>query len=135
MSNISLDLSNKLPSEQVNIIREVVDAAQSLGLQLFIVGAKVRDLLLQYTYDLPVRRVTNDIDFGIVVDSWGEFKKLENNLIGDKKFQPHPTMRQRLVHESGLFIDLVPFGNLEEVAGADFLASRFLCRYEHGWVP
>ena len=27
MSNISLDLSNKLPGEQVNIVREVVDAA------------------------------------------------------------------------------------------------------------
>lgn len=26
-------------------------------------------------------------------------------------------MRQRLVHESGLLIDLVPFGDLEEVSG------------------
>jgi predicted nucleotidyltransferase len=117
MSNISLDLSNKLPAEQVNIIRYVVRAAESQGLRLFIVGAQARDLLLLYVYDLPVHRATNDIDFGIIVESWDEFTKLRDDLIVDKKFQPHRTMRQRLVHESGLLIDLVPFGDLEEVSG------------------
>jgi predicted nucleotidyltransferase len=117
MSNTSLDLSNKLPAEQVNIIREVVRTAESLRLRLFIVGAQARDLLLQYVYDLSVHRATNDIDFGIIVESWDEFSKLRNDLIVDKKFHPHRTMNQQLIHESGLLIDLVPFGNLEEVAG------------------
>ena len=117
MSNTSLDLSNKLPAEQVNIIRQVVRAAESQGLRLFIVGAQARDLLLQYVYDLPVHRATNDIDFGIIVESWDEFTKLRDDLIADKNFQPHRTMRQRLVHESELLIDLIPFGDLEEVSG------------------
>ena len=117
MSNISLNLSNRLPDQQVNIIRQVVHATNSEGLDLFIVGAQARDLLLQYIYDLPVHRATNDIDFGIIVESWNKFTKLRDNLIVDKKFQPHRTMRQRLVHESGLLIDLVPFGDLEEVSG------------------
>jgi predicted nucleotidyltransferase len=117
MTNTSLDLSNKLPVEQVNIIRHVVRAAESHQLRLFIVGAQARDLLLQYVYDLPVHRATNDIDFGIIVESWDEFTKLRDNLIVDKKFQPHRTMNQRLIHESDLLIDLVPFGNLEQVRG------------------
>jgi predicted nucleotidyltransferase len=117
MSNISLDLSNKLPAEQVNIIRHVVRAAESQRLRLFIVGAQARDLLLQYVYRLPVHRATNDIDFGIIVESWDEFTRLRDNLIADKKFQPHRTMNQRLTHQSGLLIDLVPFGGLEEVSG------------------
>jgi len=117
MINISLDLSNKVPAEQENIIRQVVHAAESQGLRLFIVGAQARDLLLQYAYDLPVRRATNDIDFGIVVESWDEFTKLRDNLIASEKFQSHKTMRQRLVHESGLLIDLVPFGQLEKPSG------------------
>ena len=74
MSNTSLDLSNKLPAEQANIIRHVVRAAESQGLRLFIVGAQARDLLLQYIYDLPVHRATNDIDFGIIVESWARFR-------------------------------------------------------------
>jgi predicted nucleotidyltransferase len=117
MSNISLDLSSRLPDQQANIIRQVVHAANSEGLDLFIVGAQARDLFLQYIYDLPVHRATNDIDFGIVVENWNKFTKLRDNLIVDKKFQPHRTMRQRLVHESGLLIDLVPFGDLEDVSG------------------
>lgn len=117
MSNTSLDLLNKLPAEQVNIIRQVVRAAWSQRLRLFIVGAQARDLLLQYVYDLPVHRATNDIDFGIIVESWDEFTKLRDNLIADKKFQPHSTMNQRLIHESDLLIDLVPFGDLEQVSG------------------
>ena len=117
MSNTSFDLSSKLPPEQVHIIRQVVRAAESHGLRLFIVGAQARDFLLQYVYDLPVHRVTNDIDFGIIVETWDEFTKLQVDLIVGSRFQPHPAMRQRLVHESGRLIDLVPFGNLEEVSG------------------
>ena len=117
MSNMSLDLSNRLPVEQVNIVRQVVHAAENLGLRLFIVGAKARDFLLQYVYALRVDRATNDIDFAIVVETWDEFSKLRDNLIAHERFRPCGTMKQRLVHESGILIDLVPFGGLEEVSG------------------
>ena len=86
MSNTSLDLSNKLPAEQVNIIRQVIRAAESQQLRLFVVGAQARDLLLQYVYDLPVHRATNDIDFGIIVESWDEFAKLRVGLITTNSF-------------------------------------------------
>jgi len=117
MNDTSLDLSNKLPAEQVNIIREVVHVAEGQGLRLFIVGAQARDLSLQYAYDLPIQRATNDIDFGVIVESWDEFTRLRDALIASEKFQAHKTMRQRLAHESGLLIDLVPFGDLEEPSG------------------
>jgi predicted nucleotidyltransferase len=117
MSNTSLDLSNRLPAEQIEIIRQVVHAAESQQLRLFVVGAQARDLLLRYVYNLPVHRATNDIDFGIIVESWDEFTKLRDGLVATNKFQTHQTMKQRLVHESGLFIDLVPFGGLEELSG------------------
>jgi predicted nucleotidyltransferase len=117
MSNTSLDLSNKLPADQINIIRQVVLAAKSEELGLFIVGAQARDLLLQYVYDLPVHRATNDIDFGIIVETWDEFVRLQDALIANESFQSHQTMRHRLIHQSGLLVDLVPFGGLEEVSG------------------
>jgi len=117
MSNTSLDLWNKLPPDQVNIIRQVVLAAEREELGLFIVGAQARDLLLQYVYDLPVHRATNDIDFGIIVETWDQFTRLRDGLIANKSFQSHQTMSHRLIHESGLLVDLVPFGGLEEVTG------------------
>jgi len=118
MTNVSLDLSNKVPKEQVHIIRRVVRTATKLGLsRLFIVGAQARDLILQYAYDLPIHRATNDIDFGIVVETWDEFARLREALITDEGFQPHPHQQQRLLHEEGAIIDLVPFGNLEQATG------------------
>jgi predicted nucleotidyltransferase len=88
MTNVSLDLSSKVPDGQVDIIRRVVHTAALLGLfRLFIVGAQARDLILQYAYDLPVHRATNDIDFGIVVDAWEEFGWLREALITDEGFR------------------------------------------------
>ncbi len=118
MTNVSLDLSSKLPAGQVNIIRCVVSTATNLGLtRLFIVGAQARDLILQYAYALPVRRATNDIDFGIVVETWDEFAGLRDALINGEGFRPQPNQQQRLLHEEGAIIDLVPFGNLEQTTG------------------
>lgn len=117
MINISHDLSNKIPKEHVDIIRRVAQAAEGEDLRLFIVGAHARDLILQYAYDLPVHRATNDIDFGIVVENWDAFTRLREKLIASARFDSHNTVKQRLVHESGLLIDLVPFGGLEEPAG------------------
>jgi predicted nucleotidyltransferase len=134
MVNTSLNLSNKLPAEQVNIIRQVIRAAESQQLRLFVVGAQARDLLLQYVHDLPVHRATNDIDFGIIVESWDEFAKLRVGLITTNKFQPHRTMRHRLIHETGFLVDLVPFGGSGGCQWPDFLASGFLYRYGHDWI-
>lgn len=75
MTNVSLDLSSKVPREHVDVIRRVVRTATNLGLtRLFIVGAQARDLILQYAYNIAVRRATNDIDFAIVVESWDQFQ-------------------------------------------------------------
>ena len=94
MINISHDLSNKLPKEHVDIIRQVAQAADSEDLRLFIVGAQARDFLLQYAYKLPIQRATNDIDFGIVVEDWDEFTTLKDKLITSEKFGPHKVMKQ-----------------------------------------
>jgi predicted nucleotidyltransferase len=95
----------------------VAHAAEGEDLRLFIVGAQARDLLLQYVHALPVHRATNDIDFGVLVEDWDEFTKLKDRLIATEKFRSHKVMQQRLVHESELLMDLVPFGNLEEPPG------------------
>jgi len=118
MTNVSLDLSSKVPKEHVDVIRRVVRTATNQGLtRLFIVGAQARDLILQYAYNVAVRRATNDIDFGIVIETWEEFAKLRDDLIANEGFQAHPHQQQRLIHNEEAIIDLVPFGNLEQAKG------------------
>lgn len=72
---------------------------------------------MQYVYDLPIHRATNDIDFRIIVETWDQFTRLRDALILNKSFQSNQTVGHRLIHESGLLVDLVPFGGLEEVSG------------------
>jgi predicted nucleotidyltransferase len=117
MTDTSRDLSNKLPVGQVNLIRRVVRTAASLNLtRLFIVGAQARDLVLQHMYGLPLRRATNDIDFGVAVETWDEFAWLRDALI-NSGFRPHPHQRQRLLDEEEAIVDVVPFGGIERETG------------------
>lgn len=118
MSSTSLDLSGKLPAAQVEIFRQVGRVTTMLALgRHFVIGAQARDLILRHGHNLPSQRMTNDVDFGIALDSWGEFARLRDALINTEQFTPHPTTRQRLISAGGTIIDLVPFGSLEDPPG------------------
>ena len=118
MIDTSLDLSNKVPVAHVAIIRRVLQTAASLNLNLFIVGAQARDLILQYAYGIPVLRATTDFDFAFAAESWLEFAELRERLIARNEFKRDPRKEHRLLdQEHEAVVDLIPFGRLEEPAG------------------
>jgi len=51
------------------------------------------------------------------VETWEEFEKLREALISSEGLQAHPNQKQRLIHNEGTIIDLVPLGNLEQAQG------------------
>lgn len=117
MKSISLDLSGKLPAIQIEVFRRIERVTAKLGLnRYFVIGAQARDLILRHGYSLPSQRLTNDVDFGIAVESWSEFTALRDALISAENFMFHPTMHQRLISVETI-IDLVPFGSLESSPG------------------
>ena len=129
MNTTSLDLSGKLPPEQVAAFRLVDTVAARERVPFFVVGAKARDLLLHLAYDIPQRRATNDIDFGLSLSSWNEFNRLKGELLATDKFIAHPRMEQRLVSdEFSVIIDLVPFGEIEDPKAASAWQPDFLLR-------
>jgi len=75
MSAISLDLSGKLPLDEVAVFRLINEVAEREQMQFFVVGAKARALVLHYAYGIPQRRATNDIDFGLLMSGWDEFDR------------------------------------------------------------
>lgn len=81
--------------------------------------------MLEYRYDIPVLRATDDFDFGIVVESWDEFTKPRDVLVVQEDFQQDPKRKQRLLHANGAIVNLVPFGQLEERAGIIAWPSDF----------
>lgn len=120
MTNTLLKLRKELPSNQKKILIEVSDALSELEIKAFVVGATARDLIFEYAYEANITRKTEDIDFGVAVETWADYEQLKESLISTKRFKNDTKNEQRLWWtEPGeeMKIDLVPFGNLESPAG------------------
>lgn len=87
MKSVSLPLRNNLPDEIVAVIKSVLETADALRIPALIVGATAHDIILHGIYDIAIRRATEDIDFGIAVGSWTEYKKLKETLLKSTRFK------------------------------------------------
>lgn len=110
-------LKLELPVEPgvLRVIAAVQAGARAQGVELLLVGAAARDLLLVHVYGQRVRRATKDVDFAVALASWEAFEQLQARLVRDYGFVDEPSQKQRLTFKadgegSGTTIDLVPFG-------------------------
>lgn len=78
-----------------------------------VTGAAGRVLLLESVYGLPHGRATEDIDLGVMVANWDQYRELIERICEDTAFQPDPKQRQRLKFRNDGLLDLVPFGGIE----------------------
>ena len=115
MNNL-LDLSGKIDPASLALFETLSEAAGSLGVPFFVVGATARDLIFELGHGLPSRRTTNDKDFGVRVASWGEFEKLKESLFTSGQFKPTKEVHQ-LLYRGELLIDILPFGGIADANG------------------
>jgi predicted nucleotidyltransferase len=88
-----------------------------------LVDATARDLLLHHVYGHAVTRLTYDVDFAILVDSWDRFASVKQLLLNIPGFTDKGNEKQRLYYlsENSAFeniIDIIPFGKLETALSA-----------------
>lgn len=120
MSDTLLKLQKQIPENILETLTLVTTVAEELQIPSFIVGATARDIILEYVYQAGIRRATDDIDFGVAVQSWEQYEKLKSAFITTKKFRSDSKMEQRLWQGRGINemkIDLVPYGGIESPAG------------------
>lgn len=111
-----MDLSDKTELRWLStVLADGGDAAP--GADFLVVGAMARDLLLHYGQGVPITRATTDIDFGVAVGSWDEFRKLGGACLESGHFTSGPPGNHRLLHRSGVPLDLIPFGGVEREDG------------------
>jgi predicted nucleotidyltransferase len=115
MKRESLNISGKLDSASVNVYRAVSEAAKWQSVDYLVVGASARDLVLHYGYGFNVQRATGDLDFAFAVKEWAEFLSLRHTLIATGFNATKLPMR--LTSPDGIYVDLVPFGELADEAG------------------
>jgi predicted nucleotidyltransferase len=105
-----LDLSGKIDSIMVQIFEAIAKVAESLNTPFFVIGATVRDVILQSGYGIRTMRATQDIDCGVQVSDWAYYKQLREGLISTGKFTSDKKKAQRLLFEGSFPIDIIPFG-------------------------
>lgn len=118
MTNISLDLSNKIPNQTIEILQKITSVTEKLDIPIFLIGATARDFVLEYGYNLPKSAKTRDIDFGVAVRDWQEYAKLKQELIEKNDFSLDSKIEHRLIENSTQTrTDFVPFGEIESPPG------------------
>jgi predicted nucleotidyltransferase len=73
MKKKSLDLSNQIDSLTLGIFQSLVEVTSRLKMPFFVVGARVRDMILTDGYGIKTGRATIDVDFGIMLENWEHF--------------------------------------------------------------
>ncbi|MDT8402665.1 MAG: nucleotidyl transferase AbiEii/AbiGii toxin family protein [Bacteroidales bacterium] len=79
----------------------------------YLVGATARDVWMKGVHDLPLKRATRDIDFGIMIRDSDVFDDLKSYLINEEEFTPAHGNEFVLIWRDQTQVDLIPFGELE----------------------
>lgn len=121
MNNLSKIVIKELPAGLAQLYCMVFDTANKHNIELFIIGAMARDLVLVYGFGARLERATRDVDFAIQVESWNDFERLISSLV-HKGFIKDRKQVHKLHYQdtNGLpwEIDVLPFG---AIAGTDFM--------------
>lgn len=108
-----LNLSGKIDNLTIAILSAIARVADLLSIPFFVIGATARDIILTHGYNLRTIRATMDIDFGIQVSDWDQYKKLKECLLSSVAFTPGKKPH-RFMYEGTISVDVIPFGAIAE---------------------
>lgn len=95
-------------------------AAESVEASWLVVGATARILLLENIYGLPQGRATQDVDFGVQVGDWAQYKALCERLKEQGVDSTARKPEKRFRTKQDMVFDLVPYGGVEDGKGRVF---------------
>ena len=114
--NICYNLSNSLPPEKLEMLVSFKRIAEDQGVPFLLVGATVRQLILNDHYEIEERRKTQDVDFGVMLSDWDSYERLADALVNSGGFRREIANRP---HEFRFgpernWIDIIPFGAISQ---------------------
>ncbi len=117
MKNTSVNIVGKLPLGLVALYADIQGHAKTLDIDILVIGAMVRDLVLECGFDAKIQRATLDLDFGINVANWDEFNALKESLL-EAGYASDEHIVHQLTHKDkeGVprEIDIIPFGKIAD---------------------
>lgn len=114
-----LHLKIPLTPSETDVIEHIVCAANEMNVEVFMVGAMARIILLEKVYGLPVSRASRDVDFAVVVENWKSFEVVKNKLCEKHGFiaidgNMHRLRKKTPSPEDFYSIDLIPIGGVQD---------------------
>lgn len=111
-----MDLRNERELQWLSsIVADIDDVAPDL--RFLVVGAVARDLILRHGCGVSTGRATIDVDLGLAVAGWDRFQSVLGALVDSGRFHATDRCLHRLVHRSGIPLDLIPFGGVADESG------------------
>ncbi len=107
-----LNISGKVDPALIAIYSEIVAIANEQEIEMLVVGASARDMVLQHGYGIQAKLATKDIDFAIQITAWDEFNNLKAGLIATGNYRADKKITHRLYSQEKIPIDIIPFGAL-----------------------
>jgi len=103
-----------LSETEIDCLQKLLYTAANLGVPVVAVGATARWLAFNLPNNIPLFRTTKDWDFAVRVSNWTSFWELRKALLEQSNDFTAGTHGHQIQHRpSGMRIDLVPFGGLE----------------------
>ena len=100
------------------IVSAVSRTADRLGIRLMLVGAAARDFWLARFNVRANVRTTRDVDLACLVAAWDGDDRLLLTLTAEGGLRPDPYgVRHRLWLGDEIYVDIVPFGGVEDEHG------------------
>jgi len=113
MTQQLLNISKKISSYILEVIEALSNIAVSLEISFFVCGALARDIILYNVFEVEIKRATEDVDFGVMVESWEEFGQLTKKMKQSEHFSKNKDP-QRFYYKGDFPIDIVPFGKISK---------------------
>ena len=114
MMQKSLNLSGKINDQILEVLEAISNIAVSLDIRFFVVGATARDIILHYGFNVAIKRATEDVDLGVMVENWKEFGLLRESMLNSGSFLKDKKEAQRFHYKGDFPVDIVPFGQISE---------------------
>ena len=116
MKNTLRDISGRIDSEIISVLKNITDITDELGIPYFVVGAFARDIIFEHLHGIHTARATRDIDIGVEVPSWEAFKLLAATLVTQGHLTATKQPHRFEAESSAILIDIVPYGSISDEA-------------------
>lgn len=97
------------------MFKDLATVFRIYGVDFYLVGAIARDVHLNRADDRRTLRRTRDIDIAVMLNNEEQFHEVKNALISSGKFTEHHSEPIKLFYKNELEIDVLPFGEIENV--------------------